>query len=250
MRIYMTEDYQSMSRRTANIISAQVITKPDSVLGLATGSTPTGAYQQLAEWYRKGDLSFAEIRTLNLYEYYGLSPRHEQSCRCAMQRNLFDHIDIRPENTYVPDGLARDPRAECTAYDATIRALGGIDLQLLGIGVNGHIGLNEPGDDFGLESHLVQLSESTLQRNSRFFECREDMPRQALTMGIKSIMHTRRILIAASGAEKADILCRAFCGPVSREVPASILQLHPEVTLVGDRAALSGLKEAGLPICG
>ena len=148
MRIYQSEDYQAMSRRAANILSAHVILKPDCVLGLATGSTPIGAYQQLIEWYRKGDLSFAETRTVNLDEYCGLAPTHEQSYRRFMQTNFFDHIDVRPENTHVPNGLAEDPEAECARYNRVIRELGGIDLQLLGMGHNGHIGFNETGHAF------------------------------------------------------------------------------------------------------
>ena len=250
MRIYLSEDYKAMSRRAANIISAQVITKPDSVLGLATGGTPVGAYQQLVEWYKKGDLSFAEIKTVNLDEYLGLSPHHEQSYRYFMQVNLFDHIDIKPENTHVLNGLAKDPQAECAAYNQLIRDLGGIDLQLLGMGHNGHIAFNEPGDDFGLETHVVTLTDRTIDANTRFFESRDEVPRHALSMGIKNIMQARRILIVVSGEEKAETVCKAFAGPVTKDVPASVLQLHPDVTLVGYRAALSKLVEAGVPVCG
>ena len=250
MRIYQAENYKAMSRRAANIISAQVITKPDSVLGLATGGTPVGAYQQLVEWYKKGDLSFAEIKTVNLDEYLGLSPHHEQSYRYFMQVNLFDHIDIKPENTHVLNGLAKDPQAECAAYNQLIRDLGGIDLQLLGMGHNGHIAFNEPGDDFGLETHVVTLTDRTIDANTRFFESRDEVPRHALSMGIKNIMQARRILIVVSGEEKAETVCKAFAGPVTKDVPASVLQLHPDVTLVGDKAALSKLVEAGVPVCG
>ena len=250
MRIYQAETYEAMSRRAANIISAQVIYKPDCVLGLATGGTPVGAYKQLSEWFRKGDLSFSETRSVNLDEYLGLSPHHEQSYRYFMQTNLFDHIDIKPENTHVLDGLAKDPQAECAAYNKLIRDLGGIDLQLLGMGHNGHIAFNEPGDDFGLETHLVNLTESTVKANARFFGSLDEVPRQALSMGIKNIMQARRILMIVSGEEKADIVHKAFCGRVTKEVPASILQLHPDVTLVGDRAALHKLAEAGETICG
>ncbi len=250
MRIYLCEDYKAMSRRAANIISAQVITKPDSVLGLATGGTPVGAYQQLVEWYNKGDLSFAEIKTVNLDEYLGLSPHHEQSYRYFMNTNLFDHIDVKKENTHVLNGLAKDPEAECAAYNQLIRDLGGIDLQLLGMGHNGHIAFNEPGDDFGLETHVVTLTDRTIDANTRFFENRDEVPRHALTMGIKNIMQARRILIIVSGEEKADTVCKAFAGPVTKDVPASVLQLHPDVTLVGDKAALSKLVEAGVPVCG
>ena len=243
MRIYQAENYKAMSRRAANIISAQVIYKPNCVLGLATGGTPVGLYQQLVEWYKKGDLSFAETRSVNLDEYLGLSPHHEQSYRYFMQDNLFDHIDIHPENTHVLNGLAKDPDAECAAYNKLIAELGGIDLQLLGMGHNGHIA-------FGLETHVVDLTESTIEANKRFFESRDEVPRHALSMGIKNIMNARRILMVVSGEEKADIVCKAFMGPVTKEVPASVLQLHPDVTLVGDKAALHKLVEAGVTVCG
>ncbi len=250
MRIYQAADYKSMSRRTANIISAHVILKPNCVLGLATGSTPIGAYRQLIEWYNKGDLSFAETHTVNLDEYRGLSPHHEQSYRYFMQTNLFDHIDIKPENTNVPNGLAFDAEAECVRYNQVIRDLGGIDLQLLGLGHNGHIGFNEPDHAFELETHVVNLSESTINANKRFFASEAEVPRQALTMGTKNIMQARKILVAVSGEDKADIVLRAFTGPVVPDVPASILQMHPDVTLVGDRAALHKLVEAGATVCG
>ena len=250
MRIYQAENYTAMSRRAANIISAQVIYKPDCVLGLATGGTPVGLYKQLVDWYNKGDLSFAETRSVNLDEYLGLSPHHEQSYRYFMQVNLFDHIDIKPENTHVLNGLARDPQAECRAYNQLIRDLGGIDLQLLGMGHNGHIAFNEPGENFGLENHLVDLTERTIDANQRFFERREDVPRHALSMGIKNIMNARRILMVVSGEDKAEAVYKAFAGPVTKQVPASVLQLHPDVTLVGDKAALSKLVEAGVPVCG
>ena len=250
MRIYQAENYTAMSRRAANIISAQVIYKPDCVLGLATGGTPVGLYKQLVDWYNKGDLSFAETRSVNLDEYLGLSPHHEQSYRYFMQVNLFDHIDIKPENTHVLNGLARDPQAEYRAYNQLIRDLGGIDLQLLGMGHNGHIAFNEPGENFGLETHLVDLTERTIDANQRFFERREDVPRHALSMGIKNIMNARRILMVVSGEDKAEAVYKAFAGPVTKQVPASVLKLHPDVTLVGDKAALSKLVEAGVPVCG
>ena len=244
MKIYMTEDYQTMSRKAANILSAQIILKPNSVLGLATGSTPVGMYKQLVTWYEKGDLDFAEIKTVNLDEYVGLEPTHEQSYRYFMQEHLFDHVNINPANTNVPDGLAADPQAECKWYNQVIRQVGGIDIQVLGMGRNGHIGFNEPGDAFELETHVVDLTESTIEANARFFASRDDVPRQAMSMGIKSIMMARKILLMVSGEEKADAVKRAFVGPVTPQVPASILQLHPYVTLVGDKAALSKLMEA------
>ena len=244
MKIYMTEDYQTMSRKAANILSAQIILKPNSVLGLATGSTPVGMYKQLVTWYEKGDLDFAEIKTVNLDEYVGLEPTHEQSYRYFMQEHLFDHVNINPANTNVPDGLAADPQAECRWYNQVIRQVGGIDIQVLGMGRNGHIGFNEPGDAFELETHVVDLTESTIEANARFFASRDDVPRQAMSMGIKSIMMAKKILLMVSGEEKADAVKRAFIGPVTPQVPASILQLHPYVTLVGDKAALGKLMAA------
>lgn len=244
MKIYMTEDYQTMSRKAANILSAQIILKPNSVLGLATGSTPVGMYKQLVAWYEKGDLDFAEIKTVNLDEYVGLEPTHEQSYNYYMQEHLFEHVNINPANTNIPDGLAADPVAECRWYNQVIRQLGGIDIQVLGMGRNGHIGFNEPGDAFELETHVVELTKSTIEANSRFFASRDDVPRQAMSMGIKSIMMAKKILLMVSGEEKAEAVMRSFTGPVTPQVPASILQLHPYVTLVGDKAALSKLMAA------
>ncbi len=250
MRIYCAEDYQGMSRRVANIIAAQLVAKPACVLGLATGSTPVGAYQRLAELCGAGDISFAEATTVNLDEYKGLAPTHDQSYRYFMQHNLFDHVDVRPEHTFVPDGLAADADGECARYDALVKSLGGSDLQLLGLGRNGHIGFNEPGSAFVVPTHVVDLTQNTIDANARFFASADEVPRQALTMGVGCIMAARKILVAASGADKADAVYRAFRGPVTPEVPASILQLHPDVTLVADKAALGKLIEAGEDVCG
>jgi glucosamine-6-phosphate deaminase len=241
MRIYIAEDYKGMSRKAANIVSAQVILNPASVLGLATGSTPIGMYRQLIDWYNKGDLDFSQVKSVNLDEYVGLSPNHDQSYRYFMQHNLFDHVNIDVANTNVPNGLASDPHAECERYNQVIRDLGGIDIQVLGMGHNGHIGFNEPGEAFELETHVVDLTDNTIDANARFFASRDEVPRQALTMGIKSIMQARQILVVVSGEDKADIVKEAFAGPVTPKVPASILQMHPNVSLVGDRAALSKL---------
>ncbi len=245
MRIYREKDYDAMSRRAASIIAAQVVSKPECVLGLATGSTPVGAYQQLVRWYEQGDLSFAGVRSVNLDEYVGLAPEHDQSYRYFMQANLFDHVDIEADSTHVPSGLAADPEEECRRYERTVAGLGYADLQLQGLGRNGHIGFNEPCDHFPVHTHLVDLTESTIQANARFFARADDVPRQALTMGIGTIMRARKILVVASGADKADAVQKAFAGPVAPEVPASILQLHPDVTLVADESALSKLLEAG-----
>lgn len=239
MKIYMGEDYKGMSRKAANIISAQIILKPDCVLGLATGSTPIGTYDQLVNWYEKGDLDFSKVVTINLDEYKGLSGDNDQSYRYFMNKHLFDRINIYKENTYVPNGLEADSKKACQEYNDIITKCGGIDMQLLGLGHNGHIGFNEPGGAFEKETHCVNLTKSTIEANKRFFDKEEDVPRQAYTMGIKSIMQAKKILVVVSGEDKADIVKGAFTGPVTPEVPASVLQLHNDVTLVGDRAALS-----------
>ena len=241
MRVYVAEDYTGMSRKAANILSAHVILNPSCVLGLATGSTPIGTYKQLIDWYNKGDLDFTDVHTVNLDEYVGLSPEHDQSYRYFMQTNLFDHINIKRENTNVPNGLAEDLDAECARYNQVIRNLGGIDIQVLGMGHNGHIGFNEPGHAFELETHTVDLTQTTIDANARFFASKDEVPRRAVTMGIKSIMQAKQILVVVSGADKADIVKAAFTGPVTPAVPASILQMHPNVVLVGDKAALSKL---------
>ena len=242
MKIYKAKDYKDMSRKAANIISAQVIMKPNCVLGLATGSTPIGAYAQLVEWYNKGDLDFSEVTTVNLDEYKGLPRTNDQSYYYFMHQHLFDRVNIDPERTNVPNGMEPDAEKECGRYEELIRSLGGVDLQLLGLGHNGHIGFNEPGEAFEKETHCVDLTESTIEANKRFFASADDAPKQAYTMGIKTIMQAKKILIVVNGENKADIVERAFFGPVTPEVPASILQLHNDVTLVGDEAALAKIE--------
>ena len=239
MKIYKAKDYNDMSRKAANIISAQVIMKPNCVLGLATGSTPIGTYDQLVEWYNKGDLDFSEVTTVNLDEYKGLPRTNDQSYYYFMHQHLFDRVNIDPERTNVPNGMEPDAEKECGRYEELIRSLGGVDLQLLGLGHNGHIGFNEPGEAFEKETHCVDLTESTIEANKRFFASADDVPKQAYTMGIKTIMQAKKILIVVNGENKADIVERAFFGPVTPEVPASILQLHNDVTLVGDEEALA-----------
>lgn len=239
MRIYKAKDYQEMSRKAANIISAQVIMKPNSVLGLATGSSPMGTYKQLIEWYHDGDLDFSEVKSVNLDEYKGLTKENSQSYYYFMNQNLFKQVNINLENTYIPDGMAQDKELECRRYNKVINSLGGVDLQLLGIGHNGHIGFNEPNQEFEKETHCVVLAESTIQANSRLFDNPNEVPRFAYTMGIKNIMQAKKVLIIVSGEEKADIVKKAFFGPVTPMVPASILQMHGDVILVGDEAALS-----------
>lgn len=239
MRIYKAKDYEEMSRKAAGIVSAQIIMKPDCVLGLATGSTPVGLYKQLIEWYRNGDLDFSGVRTVNLDEYKGISRENDQSYYYFMHQNLFDHVNIPAGNTHLPDGMEPDSEKECRRYEELIRSMGSVDLQLLGIGHNGHIGFNEPADAFDKQVHCVNLTQSTIEANKRFFASAEEVPRQAYTMGIQTIMRSKKILIIANGEGKADIVRDAFFGPITPMVPASVLQLHNDVTLVADEAALS-----------
>ncbi len=239
MRVYCAADYYHASRVAANIISAQVIMKPDCVLGLATGSTPIGTYEQLIRWYEKGDLDFSQVHSINLDEYRGLSPENEQSYRYFMNTHLFDKINIDKKNTFVPDGLEPDSEKACRDYEEIIHAHGGVDLQILGLGHNGHIGFNEPGSAFEKETHCVTLSENTRQANARFFASMEEVPTEAYTMGIKSIMQAKKIVVIVSGESKKEIVKKAFHGPITPEVPASVLQLHNDVILVGDEAALA-----------
>lgn len=243
MRIIKAKDYYTMSRVAANIISAQIIMKPDCVLGLATGSTPIGTYEQLIRWYNKGDLDFSEVSTINLDEYRGLSPESDQSYRYFMNHNFFDHINIKKENTHVPNGLELDIEKACSDYNNIIRQHGGVDLQLLGLGNNGHIGFNEPGEAFEKETHCVKLAESTVQANSRFFATIDEVPKEAYTMGIKAIMQAKKIVVIVNGPGKAEIIKKAFFGPVTPKVPASVLQLHNDVTLVGDSEALALIED-------
>lgn len=239
MRIYIGKDYEEMSRIAANVLSAQVTMKPDCVLGLATGSTPIGTYKVLIDRCAKGDLDFSQVKSINLDEYVGLSGEHDQSYRYFMNHNLFDHINIDKANTNVPNGLAEDLDAECERYNGIINTLGPIDVQVLGMGHNGHIGFNEPSDVFELETHKVELAQTTIDANARFFANADEVPRQALTMGIKTIMQARKVLVVANGKGKAEIVKKAFTGPVTPQVPASILQMHPDVVVVLDEEAAS-----------
>lgn len=238
MRMIKAKNYDDMSRKVANILSAHVILKPNSVLGLATGSTVIGTYKQLIDWYRKDDLDFDMVSTVNLDEYVGLDSTHEQSYRYYMNHNFFNHINIRMSQTYLPDGKAKDIVSECQSYEYKIKSLGGVDVQLLGLGHNGHIGFNEPDRVFTKGTHCVSLAESTIEANKRFFDSIDDVPRQALTMGICDIIQAKKVVLVASGEDKADAVQKAFFGPVTPEVPASILQLHPNFTLVADEEAL------------
>lgn len=232
MNLIKANGYKDLSRKAANVISAQVILKPNSILGLATGSTPVGTYEQLIEWYQKGDIDFSRVTSVNLDEYYGLSPENSQSYRFFMNQHFFEHINIKPENTNVPNGLAGNPEEECERYEKVIADLGGIDLQLLGIGHNGHIGFNEPNISFEKTTHVVELDDTTRKANARFFNSLDEVPKKAITMGIKSIMQSKKILLVANGPDKQDIIQKAIFGPVTPEIPASILQFHPDLTVV------------------
>ena len=212
--------------------------KPNAVLGYATGSTPLGLYGELARLNAAGEVSFAEATTFNLDEYVGLEGNHDQSYRYFMNKNLFDKIDIKKENTNVPCGIDMT-NEKAAQYDKAIEAAGGIDLQLLGIGHNGHIGFNEPGTPFGSVTHVVDLTESTINANARFFESINDVPTPAVSMGIKTVMNARSIIFIALGADKAEIVKKMICGEVTPEVPASVLQLHPDVEVYIDHAAAS-----------
>lgn len=246
MVLHRAKDYNDMSRKAANVISAKVILKPDSVLGLATGSTPEGTYKQLIEWYKKGDIDFSQTKAVNLDEYKGLSKEDEQSYAWFMKTKLFEHININLENTYIPNGLAENEEAECTRYDKLIKDLGGVDLQLLGIGTNGHIGFNEPNEFFQKGTHCVKLTDETINMNSRFFESMDLVPKYAYSMGIQTIMGAKSILLIASGKAKANALYETVYGNIRPSVPGTILQLHPDVTIIADEEALSVIKEKGL----
>ena len=240
MKIIRAKDYQDMSHKAANIIAAQVTLKPNCVLGLATGGTPVGAYADLVERYNKGDLDFSEDTTVNLDEYRGLPKEHPESYWSFMHRNLFDHVNVPAESIHLPDGTNPDAEDACKQYNEVIHSVGGIDLQLLGLGPNGHIRFNEPGDAFELETHCVDLTAATIEANKRFFDGNEDLvPKQAYTMGIKTIMQARKVLVVVNGKGKAEAVKAMITGPVTPACPGSILQLHPDCTVVADEEALS-----------
>lgn len=243
MRIISASNYQAMSRKAANIIAAQVILKPDSVLGLATGSTPIGTYKELIASYNAGDIDFSCVRAANLDEYVGLDRDNDQSYAYFMRQNLFQFVNIKQENTFIPDGTNKDAAAECKRYDDLIKSIGGVDMQLLGIGHNGHIGFNEPADIFKKGTNCVDLTQTTIDANARFFARKEDVPTKAYTMGIQTIMSAKKILLIASGKDKAEIIAKTVSGDITPNVPASVLQLHPDVTIVADEDALSVLAQ-------
>ena len=232
MKFITVDSYDQLSLQAANIIRAQMVLKPNCVLGLATGSSPVGAYKKLIEWNKTGEVDFSDVTSVNLDEYVGLDGQSDQSYRYFMNDNLFNHVNVDKAKTFVPNGCAADLKAEGDNYDRHIESLGGIDLQLLGIGLDGHIGFNEPDSYFTKPTHVVDLHESTIEANARFFANRDDVPKKAITMGMGSIMLAKRVLLIANGRAKAEILDKAFYGEVTPKIPASILQLHPDVTVI------------------
>jgi glucosamine-6-phosphate deaminase len=242
MRVIITKDYEEMSDRAAEIMLAAIEANPKIVLGLATGSTPVGLYRRMADAHAGKSLDFSQVVTFNLDEYVGLAPDHDQSYRYFMNTELFNHVNIKPENTHVPDGLSESLLASCADYEKMIAEAGGIDLQVLGIGRDGHLAFNEPGTSLGSRTHVTSLTEETISDNSRFFDNPEDVPRFAVTMGIASILEARQLLFMANGENKADVVAAALEGPISVSVTASAMQLHPDVVAIVDEPAAGRLR--------
>lgn len=243
MKILIVKDYEEMSKIAAKEMATVINEKPEAILGLATGGTPIGMYKELIKMYNGGSLDFSKTTSVNLDEYVGLSGEHDQSYRYFMDTNLFNHVNIRKDQTYVPNGLAEDIEEECTNYDKRIDELGGIDVQILGIGSNGHIGFNEPSEVLSLGTHLTKLADSTIEANSRYFASKEEVPTEALTMGLGAIMKSKKILLMVSGEAKADIMDKVVNGKISTQVPASLLQMHRDVVLIVDEDAAKKLKK-------
>lgn len=241
MKVIKVKNYEELSRTAATIIAGVILSKPDCILGLATGSSPVGTYDQLTAMYEEGILDFSHVKSVNLDEYVGLDGSNDQSYRYFMNKNLFSRVNINIENTHVPDGTNLNAKACCEAYNTLLQNIGTVDLQLLGIGPNGHIGFNEPDDHFENGTHCVDLTEATIQANKRFFTSEEDVPRKAYSMGTGNIMSAKTVLLVANGKNKAKALAAAIKGPVTPQCPASILQFHPNAIIVADEDALSEL---------
>ncbi len=239
MKIIKVKNYDELSKKAANIIASQIISNNSCTLGLATGSTPIGTYKELVKLYNENIIDFSNVKTANLDEYKGLTKDNDQSYYYFMHQNLFNHVNINKNNTYIPDGTIENPDTACKSYEEILKKLGGVDLQLLGLGHNGHIGFNEPRDTFSLETNCVELAESTIKANARFFESIDDVPTKAYTMGIGTIMKAKKILIIVNGIDKADIVQKLVEGVVTPNVPASVLKFHQDVTLIADEEALS-----------
>lgn len=241
MRLIIANDYNEMSWKAASLMGSQIILKPDSILGLATGDTPIGMYKELIKLYNKKELDFEYVKSFNLDEYYGIDKNNSQSYYYFMMNNFFKYINISVENVNIPNGSAVNIEEECLRYEKKIKDVGGIDIQVLGIGANGHIGFNEPNVNFEAETHLVKLDKITIESNSRFFGNKKEVPTNAISMGIKTIMHSKKIVLLASGSSKAEIINKSINGKINPEIPASILQLHQDVTVIIDKAAASYL---------
>lgn len=241
MKLIRVKDYKEMSSKAANFIAAQLIEKKDSVLGLATGSTMIGLYGELVSKYKKGEIDFSAVKTINLDEYIGLSSKDTQSYGYYMNEYLFKHINIKRGNYHLPCGICEDVNEECRAYDFLIKTLQGIDLQLLGLGVDGHIGFNEPSHNFVKDTHFIRLDESTIKANARFFQHEYEVPQHAITVGVGPIMTAKKALLCVNGKAKATILKKVLGEPVTSMVPGSILQLHRNLTVIADEEALSEL---------
>ncbi len=236
-RIIVAKNPEEVGRLAADLFETEIQKKPACVLGLATGSTPLPLYSELVAREKSGKIDFSRVRSANLDEYKGLTPDHEQSYFSFMQNNLFKHISIKSENTIIPSGVCEDVEAMCEEYEAKIEEWGGVDMQLLGIGHDGHIGFNEPCDHFPQRTHEVKLADMTIEANKRFFNSADEVPKSAVTMGIGTIMAAKKILMLVTGADKKEILHKTFWGSVTPQVPASILQFHPDVTVICDEAA-------------
>lgn len=243
LRIIIADNYEDMSKKAANMVAAQILLKPNSVLGLATGSTPLMTYKYLIKLFSDETISFKEAVTFNLDEYVGINKGNENSYYYYMENNFFKHIDVKQENTHIPSGNAEDLSAECSTYEEKIKLSGGIDFQILGIGNNGHIGFNEPNLKFEAVTHVIDLDEETIKANSRFFTSEAEVPKKAITMGVKTIMNTRKVLLLANGRGKAETIYNSIYGKIDPNLPASILQLHPDVTFILDKEAASLLKD-------
>ena len=242
MRLIVTKNYEEMSKVAAKEMAEDIKRNPEIVLGLATGGTPVGMYKELIRMYNEGELDFSKVTSINLDEYVGLAGNHDQSYRYFMNTNLFDHINIDKNNTFVPNGLAENVEEECMAYDSRIQDMGGIDLQLLGLGANGHIGFNEPGEALSVGTHLTDLKESTIEANARFFDSIDDVPRKAITMGLGGIMKAKKIMVIASGEGKAEVVKAMMSGKITTEIPATMLQMHRDVILIVDEDSAKLLK--------
>ncbi len=237
MKVIVEKDYKKMSKKAAQLVKHQINEKPDSVLGLPTGGTPLQMYSELIDMYKRGEVDFSQVVTFNLDEYYGLTPDHPQSYHYYMYNNFFDHVNIKEENINILDGMTQNIEKECEEYERKIEQAGGIDLQVLGIGPNGHIGFNEPSQSLKDKTHLVKLTEETREANSRFFESKEEVPKKALTMGISTILKSDKIIIMAAGENKASTINKTLSGQINTCTPSTLLQTHPDVTVIVDKDA-------------